>query len=63
MLQARGVTDEMLGRLVIDGLAAATSQIVHAGKWPFKVVHIQILRAAWRGPIFFSRVRADKPGF
>jgi hypothetical protein len=45
MLQARGVTNEMLGRLVIDGLATATPQIVHAGKWPLKVVRMRITDA------------------
>jgi hypothetical protein len=45
MLQAHGVTNEMLGRLVIDGLATATPQIVHAGKWPLKVVRMRITDA------------------
>jgi hypothetical protein len=45
MLLARGFTNEMLGRLVIDGLATATPQIVHAGKWPLKVVRMRITDA------------------
>jgi hypothetical protein len=40
MLLAHGFTNEMLGRLVIDGLATATPQIVHGGKPPLKVVRM-----------------------
>jgi hypothetical protein len=44
-LLAHGFTNEMLGRTVIDGLATATPQIVHAGKRPLKVVRMRITAA------------------
>jgi hypothetical protein len=43
MLLAHGFTNEMLGRLVIDGLATATP--VHAAKPPLKVVRMRITDA------------------
>ena len=47
MLLAHGFTNEMLGRLVIDGLATATP--VHAAKPPLKVVRIADHRCRTEG--------------
>jgi hypothetical protein len=45
MLLAHGFNNEMLGRLLLDGLATATPQIVKPGKRPLRVVRMRITDA------------------
>jgi hypothetical protein len=45
ILLAHGFTIEMLVVLVSDGLATATSEIVHAGRRPIEIVRVGITDA------------------
>jgi hypothetical protein len=45
IMLAHGFTISMLATLVLDGLATATPEPVHAGRQPIKVVRVRITDA------------------
>jgi hypothetical protein len=48
IMLAHGFTTEILGRLVLDGLATATRGIMYAGNRPIEVTRLRITDIGWQ---------------